>query len=218
MLLAIAGCSHHLVNFSPQRTPPPISLSVADPNNVFQSDLDRIKKYENIIKSSPIPVFVMTQEELPDKLQKYLKLKVIGKLHGLYVSSSYDPNMPREFIFLNKNDTAEEIMITYFHEYQHHLCQIKKCYCIKDNHLPKDEKLIYSIIREKHALENELRQSLKLKDPYLVKTAYTSLCRYILYSNEYSYKMAGIMMVDGDLWNETVKFLKEREGIIEIVR
>jgi len=218
MLLAIAGCNYPSVSFvSSKKIPPPFSL-LADPNNASPSYLKRIEKYNDILKSSPVPIFVMDQDDLPEKLKEFLKLPVLGILHGVYVANSKDKEMPNKFIFINNRNSPEATVVTFFHEYQHYLCEKKGCYCISDNHLPKDEKMLYSILREKHALENELRQSLKLKDPYLISNSFVSLTNYILYNKECIYKLAAVMMVDGKLWNQATKFIVEQEGKIKKVR
>ena len=149
----------------------------------------------------------MDVNDLPKNLFTF-KGRSIETIYGLFVMNEVDPRFPDEFIFINKNSSLEMIMITFFHEYQHYTCRKTKCYCSKKL-LSKDEDIIMRIVREKHAIENELRASLELKDVYLLTLSILSISNYILYDNDCVYKLASICIIDGKLWNEALSFLRE---------
>ncbi len=141
ILLTIQGCNH-LFFSSPktdQKTPTPFSFVDNAPNNVNLKYLLRMSRYDKIIKSTSIPVFIMDQNELSYKLPDKLKTT---KLYGMFISNNFDPNWPKEFIFINKNTTPEQIITTYFHEYQHYKCIKYNCFCINNLVFKKMIKLL----------------------------------------------------------------------------
>lgn len=211
-LLVFTGCNSQFIH-TPIEYTYPFSFShfiIKDPNNIGEEYSQRIKKYNDILASSSVPIFIMDQEDLPEELKKSIKLKNIDRVSGLYFSNSKYKTMPHRFIFINKENSPELIMITFFHEYQHYLCEISGCYCNKDNFLPEDERIIYSIFGEKHAIENELRRSLELKDINLIKTSILSISNYILHDQSCTYKMASTCIINKDLWNKSIEFLLNR--------
>lgn len=189
-LLIATGCNHSSINSS---------LSIIVPNNIPPA-------YVDILKSSLIPIFIMNQDDLSERIKTFIKLETLGKISGLYVTNTKDKIFPDEFIFINIDGSPETIVTTFFHEYQHYQCKITNCRCSRSNSFPKDEQIVFSILREKHAMENELRESLKLKDSRLIKNALLSISNYILYGNNCIYKMAAISIYDKKLWKEAGKF------------
>ena len=83
-LLIIIGCSPYSpkINF-PIKSPPIFSFANKDPNNTNTEYIKRMKKYDNIIRSSPIPVFIMDQNDLPSVLNNSLQYASLGQIYGL---------------------------------------------------------------------------------------------------------------------------------------
>jgi hypothetical protein len=189
VLLIATGCSNSSINSS---------LSIIGPNNIPPAYID-------ILESSPIPIYIMDQNDLPVEI----KLKTLGKLSGLYVINAKDETFPDEFIFINIDNSPETIVTTFFHEHQHYQCKKTNCRCTRSNSFPKDEQIVFSILREKHALEGELRRSMNLKDPDLVKNVILSISNYILYGKNCVYKMAAVCIYDKELWKEAVIFISD---------
>lgn len=200
VLLIIVGCGSQAVK---KTTPPPFLLN--------ELNIQRIEQYNAILNSSPIPVFLMDPNELPESLKVSIRINTLGKLFGLYIRNNKEETLPNEFIFININYTPETVLITFFHEYQHYQCAKTNCYCMGSEYLPKEEQIIFSALREKHAMENELRQALKLKDYHLIQNAFISISNYILYSQECTYKLAAISVVGGGLWDEAAKIISKTE-------
>ena len=219
-LLLIAGCISQVIEVKTEKNiPPPWSWNVKDPNNITQNHIKRLEKYNDILKSSPIPIFIINQHDLPEELKPFIEMGFFEKLHGLYATKIENKIWPDEFIFINSDASPETIIVTFFHEYQHYKCKINNCYCVAPNNLPKDEQIVYAVLREKHAMENELRMSLNLKDSSLVLNSYISTAHYILYSKNCIYKMAAICIIDGELWEQAGDFLSRLEkGKVEKVR
>lgn len=206
-ILIISSCNSHLTNPGLKRkSPPPYSLLVKDLNSVTPEYIKRMEKYNTILKSCPIPIFIMDINDLPEKLKPSLSSKPLKKLYGLYIIDNIDGTWPDEFIFINKNNSPESIIITFFHESQHYQCRTNKCYCFVSP-FSDDEKIILTSLKEKHSMENELRESLKLKDPHLIANTISSIANYILYSQDCAYKMAATSIAGGELWNKSYAFL-----------
>ena len=223
--MILTGCSFSTLNYDRSgvfpRTPPPFSFLDQDPNNIDILRLERMRQYDSIIKSSPIPVFVIYQKDLPQIiLEDIFKNRDPNQmdLYGLFVEDSADASWPKSFIFINKNASAEKIITTYFHEYQHYKCKKTGCFCSNYSVFSPEDKIIASIIREKHALLNELRRGLEMRDEYLVQNTIESIVRYILNDGEYTYKLASISIVYGEIWNKAIDFLIYIKGLEKKVR
>ena len=188
-----------------------IETSTSFPSNRDTNNLtyiERLKIYNKIIQSSPIPVMIVDQNSLPEKITNPLKDK-FTIVYGLYIADANDSLWPKEYIFINKKYSIETKLTTFFHELQHYRCRITKCYCYSSSVFSEDEKIIATILKEKHALENELRMGLEMKDPYLLENSVISIINYILYDKDYIYKIASLSIFDGPYWKKSIKFLKE---------
>lgn len=209
LLLIFAGCSYHQLSKQELevKSPPKFLFSIDDPNNLTPDILERINSYNTILSSYDIPIFIIKYEDLPEGLKKDVNLSTIGKIYGLYITNTRDKTWPDKFIFINIDITPEEIITSIFHEYQHHLCNITQCYCSAPNTFPKDEQMIFTILKEKHAMENEFKESLRLEDPVLLLTCIRSVSNYILLGTNCTYKEASMSIYDGELWKEATDFL-----------
>ncbi len=181
-------------------------FSKKDANNL--TFIERFKIYNEIIQSSPIPVIIADQNSLPEKIIKSLKDK-FTIVYGLYIADANDILWPKEYIFINKKYSIETQLTTFFHESQHYRCRITKCYCHSKSVFLEDEKIIATILKEKHALENELRMALEMKDPYLIENSILLMINYILNYDNQIYKIASLCVLDGSYWKKSIKFLKE---------
>ena len=151
-------------------------------------------------------VVIVDQNSLPEKITKSLAKITI---YGLYVADGIDLTWPKEYIFINEEYSPETRLTTFFHEYQHYKCRITKCYCSSSSIFLEDEKIIATILKEKHALENELRMALEIKDPYLIENSIISIVKYILFDNDHIYRIASLSVTEGPYWEKSLKFLKE---------
>ncbi len=188
-------------------TPPLFSLTTYDPNHTNPKFIKKMKEYDKIIKSSEIPVFIMSQKDLPEDFRSSVIISKLGTLYGLYIKNGTKLLYPKRFIFINIDATPEEIIITFFHEYQHYQCDINNCYCSTSNNLPEDEQMFFSVLREKHAIENELKESLRLKDSALVIVCVRQIASLILYGKDCTYKIGAISIYRDDLWKKAGEFM-----------
>ncbi len=222
LMIIFISCNKQLINprdAIPQVIPPPFSFLDIDPNNTNLEYINRMKQYDKIIQSSPVPVFIIKKDNLPKYLIASLQLELIKKLFGLYVINSTDFAWPKEFIFINRESSPESILSTYFHEYQHYQCQITSCYCVMTSSLPEDEQIIVRALREKHAIENELKVALEMKDDKLIKRVVLSITFFILYNEDCTYKMASLSVVKGKYWGKAIIFLLQlQKGKEEKIR
>lgn len=217
-ILIITSCNQQLsnpYNLIEKIKPPLFSFLDKDPNNSNITYIKRMKKYDKIIKSSPIPIFVIKQNDLPRYLVNALNLELVPQTYGLYVTNTIDPSWPKEFIFINIESSSEMILTTFFHEFQHYKCKITQCYCSKPFLFPPDEQIIIRILKEKHAIENELKESLDMQDIYLVNNVFISITKYILFSNNCIYKMASLSVINGRIWEKANIFLLRLKKIKE---
>ena len=221
MTLILVGCSNQVSNISlEKKTLIPFSSLRSDPNITSSEYLNRIEKYNIVLRSSPIPIFLTDIENMPAEVSNALANNSFSKIYGLYVINSKNESMPKEYIFINIDLPIESIVTTYFHEYKHYQCFKKGCYCVslKDT-VMENEKIILAILREKHAIEYELLEALKSKDQHLIKDVFMSISNYILYDKNPVYKMAALSVADSVEWIEAILFLANIEqGKSEKVR
>jgi hypothetical protein len=213
------GCSSQITSEVNCQTisPPPFSFLDKDPNNILFEHVERMKRYDEILKSSPVPVFVIEQKDLPDIYNLVDANGKEKKYFGLYVPSCPIPQWPKTFIFLEKTASVEQIMTSFFHETQHHTCRLTECACKGDEEVfgPNDT-VITSILSEKHAILNEFHMGWKLKDSYLLNNSFLLTVGYITRSDSITYKAAGIGVTEEEIWNKTVNYLADLEFIFSI--
>ncbi len=190
------------------KSPPVFSFTEIDPNSIVLEYMARMERYDVIISSSPIPVFIMPQAALPNKFYPQSK-----GIFGLYVDSHSNELWPEKFIFINSVYSAEQIITSYFHEIEHYVCSASNCICSnKDKVLMMDDSIISAILREKHAMVNELTMSWEAKDSKLIAQSLTTISRYIISENpNLIYKMAAISATKDPIWDKSYDYLKKLE-------
>ncbi len=209
IFLIFAGCQSPTLDIAIKnvKTPPPFSFLEKTPQNKTFEHIARMRRYDKILESSPIPVFVISQEELPQNL--FIISDRENKFYGIYVEKSPDDSWPSKFIFLNKNESANQIMTTYFHEYGHYKCEMSKCVCYVDNMGFGKSKILSIILKEKHAMINELEMSWEMSDTYLLSRSIITIANYALNNNSGLYQMAAIAATEEDIWKKIMNYLKE---------
>ena len=203
IIFFISGCfSDYTPYIVDSLFPSSFSFIDIDPNNINQEYVLRMKRYDDIIKKCPIPIFVMSQKDLPIEFFN-IKDKV---LLGLYNNTFKLNKWPSNFIFLNKDLFATQIMAAFFHEYGHYLHDINNCICFS-----MDEGIVSSILREKHALLNELEMAYKIKDFILLEESFKNIFAYVLSNNtrDIIYRIAALSAAEGEIWNKALKYLIE---------
>lgn len=185
--------------------PPQYSLlNAIDPNTVSSEYLDRIKNYDRILNESPVPVFIISIEEFASKIflkintyQTVLKISDINIL-GMYFYGNSVDGFPEEFIFINKALTPEQIIVTYFHELGHYYHLKSKC----------EGCAIDPVIRETHAIYNELKMGWEHELPYALESAIRTMAIYAVKPHaDMIYKMATFKVMETDLWKKTMAHL-----------
>ncbi len=179
-------------------------LERIDPNTVSSEYLIRITNYDRILDSSPIPVFIISIEEFTSKI--FLKIKTprpmfkISDINilGMYFHGKVVDDLPEEFFFINSALTPEQIMVTYFHELGHYYHLKNKCKgCFAD-----------PIIRETHAIYNELKMGWQHELPHVLESAIRTMGIYAVRKDaDMIYKMATFAVMETDLWKETMAYL-----------
>jgi len=188
----------------------PTDFSLLDSANPESEDsyLARMEKYDNILKASPIPIYLLSSEEFASeiflKIGNRYPLEKISRVNimGMYFHGQKFEKWPNEFIFINKNLTPEQVIVTYFHEVGHYYHRINKCQECIDN----------PIKREEHALYNELKMGWEHDAPKVLESSIRTMALYMTDKNSnISYRMATSEIMGTDLFRQTMKYLKEVE-------
>jgi len=175
-----------------------------DPNTVSEEYLARIENYDRILRSSPIPVYVLSIEDFTNQI--FLEVGsnfTLGKISdinilGMYLYGSPVENLPPEFIFINKALIPEQIMATYFHEIGHHYHMKEGCKGCLESHT----------IRESHAIHNELKMGWEQELPYVLRSTVITMKIYITRKDaDLVYKLASFEVMKTDLFKQTVEYL-----------
>jgi len=174
--------------------PPVFSFLEIDPNNTDVNYTNRMTKYNDIIKKCPIPICIIDQKDLHSDFVKLTGLADKNiRLLGLYVCGNDIKGWPEEFIFINRNQSPEKILSTYFHEYTHYIHRDINCYCWAFNE---------TLIQEAHALTNELRLAFDYKLPEVLKSSYASIWQCMIEPNTLrTYRIASLMVSEGIVFN-----------------
>ena len=101
LLILFVGCNSFVSNelslekdrnpsLIPINIPPSFSFLFIDPNNINPIYVQRMQRYDTILKTSPVPVFVMDTKNLPNSLKISLKNKTNYKICGLYIINNID--------------------------------------------------------------------------------------------------------------------------------
>ena len=191
-----------------EKTPPAFTFTEKDPNSIVLEYIARMERYDAIISSSPVPVFIMPQAALPNEFYPQSK-----GLFGLYVDSHSNGLWPKRFIFINSIYSTEQILTSYFHEIKHYVCAASNCICSnKDKVLMMNDSIVSAILREKHAMVNELTMSWEAKDSKLIAQSLTTIAKYIISENpNLIYKMAAISATEDPIWDKSYDYLKKLE-------
>ena len=152
-----------------------------DPNNVLKIDPNvfeekfnkwainydkKLKKYQLILKKSPIPIIISSQTVLFNTSLIFKDIDWSNKRFlGLYFSNCKIDGLPKEFIFINGKISIDKKITAYFHELGHYYCYTTICYCFKREIKNND------ILSEAHALRHEIEESIKLNLPIVLSTA-----------------------------------------------
>ena len=182
-------------------------MESADPESDNEY-LERMERYDEILASSPIPVYIISETEFMEdifmKADNNYPLEKISDVNilGSYFFGQTIKAWPDEFIFINKRLTPEQIMVTYFHEIGHYFHRKSGCQWCIDN----------PIIRESHAFYNELKMSWEYELPYVLESSVRTMALYAIdKKSNMTYKMAVFEVMKTDLWKQTMTFLKEQE-------
>jgi hypothetical protein len=203
LLLFVSSCSSHR---SPQIVtiaPPIFSFASIDPNNTDEKYATRMIKYDQILNTSPIPVFVMNVGKLDPRIPKRNGIKQDDKfLFGLYSHNEPIEGWPLDFIFINDKTTPEQMIVTYFHEVGHYHCTKKKCFCLKD-----------TIMREQHAIIHELEMGWKYDCFLALESSIRMIGEYATSINEdlKMYHMASNNIIKTEIWKKTINHLIKME-------
>lgn len=192
--------------------PPAFSFVLIDPNNFDEAYAQRMEKYDRILATSPIPVYIIDVDDLAQELKsqailtiEIVDIKIIDiefteySVYGTYFKNTGTKGWPSEFIFINKNLTPEDIIATYAHEIGHYEHNKNNCECF----VKKD-----FIMIEEHAFLNELRVGLHYNDPEMLETSIRIMGSYTLGNggNLY-YKLAIFNVMKSDLWRTAIAYL-----------
>jgi len=194
-------------------TTSPSSLTLAPPGYYLLDNADpeesneylaRMEKYDSILATSPIPIFIIDIEDFASeiflKIGNRYPLEKMSRINilGMYFYGNPLQNYPHEFIFINKSLTPEQMIVTYFHEIGHYYHRINKCQECIDN----------PINREKHALYNELKMGWEYDVPLVLESSIRTMALYATDEKaNTSYKMATFEVMKTDLWKQTMAYL-----------
>tara|TARA_Y100000310_G_scaffold345515_1_gene465861 strand:+ start:8908 stop:9621 length:714 start_codon:yes stop_codon:yes gene_type:complete len=169
---------------------------------------NRLTTYNNILKTSPVPLFLLPAAEFQETYIKRAKLTHFAKkeLAGLYVTNNKVRGWPEAFIYIKQELTPEEIISSFFHELGHHYCHMIKCSCLLK--LRGEEG---SVEAELHAMETEIREAIKLDRGEVLGISIVSLANHVHSKNEESiYKKAAIEMKDSKVFQDAIDYLSQK--------
>ena len=180
----------------------------ADPNTVSPDYMERMKKYDAILATSPVPVYIIDETEfITDiflKIDSNYPLEKMSNINilGLYFYGKNVGKWPNEFIFINKRLNPDQIIVTYFHELGHYMHRKNGCKGCIDN----------PITRESHALYYELKMGWEYELPYALESSIRTMALYtVSKDSNITYKMAVFEVMKTSLWKQTLTFLKDCE-------
>ena len=214
VLFLITGCSDATLvpAIVEKLSPPSFSFLEIDPNNTDLEYVTRMQEYDMIIQSSSVPVFIINQDDLHEEF--YTMNGVKKEYFGLFIEgNNIIREWPKEFFFLRKSVSAEQIVTSYFHELQHYKCVITKCICSdKNSELADNSSIISAILREKHAMVNELEMGWGFQDQLLVCQSVQNIISYIIVEDtNLVYKMAAISVTEEEIWNKSIDYFLKKE-------
>ncbi|MHA1468945.1 MAG: hypothetical protein ACTSSP_00135 [Candidatus Asgardarchaeia archaeon] len=200
---------------------PSFSFSGMDPNNLQIDYAVRMEKYDEILSSSPIPVFVMSMNEfafdflyyfLDDPNSIGLKVSSVEDINilGMYVINHGVKGWPNEFIFINEALAPRQIMVVYAHEIGHYNCQKIHCKCLNPHDL---------VLSELHGLLNELQVAWDHDLPIVMESSIRIMASQIIDPDtDLHNKIAIALIMDFEIWEKSIKYLKDQEEIINKIR
>ncbi len=179
-------------------------LSGIDLDIISLEYMMRMKKYQAILKESPIPVYVISTKDFATKI--FLKMgdyplekKIVDtNILGMYFYGQELDGYPNQFIFINKDLTPEQILVTFFHEIGHYYHQKEKCEGCATN----------VITREAHAFYNELLMGWSYDTPHALESSIRTMAMYAIGGgSSMAYKSAVFEVMRTDLWTQVMKYL-----------
>lgn len=227
ILLFVFSCSPLQKPVVPIFQPPEFSFVPKDINDVDEKYIGRMKKYDRIMSTSPIPVYVIDVEifkkDFPTKSIvieikpadpndpnsiEILDIKVTDvNLLGAFMYRQKKAGWPETFIFINNSLKPSEMISAYAHEIGHYEHKKNECLCMSG---------LFPIMAEEHAFIHELKMGWKYDDPPMLKAAVRVMGTYIVDENSDSlYRNAVINVMKTEIFKKTMAYLLILEGINE---
>ena len=209
---------HNIKAYSPN-----YSIKITDPN---LTSPDRLaSRYNEILCSSPIPVYVMPLSNFVSGFVSKITMKnnlfddllspslifniepieiksppiVQTTLMGLYFKGRKIENWPSEFIYINPSRGPHEVIASFFHEIGHYECVQKRCFCISMN----------TEISEYHAMVSQIDKSIKNKTPLALFYSYLDFHVYLRHPDQNDpYSKASKMLYNSEHWIRMERYFK----------
>lgn len=188
--------------------PPTFSFVSLDPNSTDEAYVKRMEKYDRILATSPIPVYIMDMNDLAQEFllqQTTMDMEIVDiklvdyNVYGVYFSGQKVNSWPKEFIFINKSLTPEAIIATYAHEIGHYEHKKNGCICM----ILRDP-----VMMEEHAFLHELQVGWDYNDPIMLDTSVRIMASYVFGdSTNLYYKFAVFRVMKTNLWHSTMAYL-----------
>ena len=180
--------------------------------NLFPSKITN-KEFKNLLKSSPVSVFIKSKEEFKKgyiiKKHKKINPKNYKHVAGKFVIKSKIKGYPGPFIYVQKNRSIESKFITLFHELGHYQCYKDNCVCLYERDIK---------IMEKHAISYVLKESLKTKNIRYIVNSMLEIEGYVkLGGSDPSFRPyyeASEEIKETQTWVDAVNFLINYDSLI----
>jgi hypothetical protein len=165
----------------------------------------KMEKYDRIIKKCPIPVIIIPRHDLPFEYRSHFGFDING---AYFYEDEAIENLPKEFIFINKDSSPENILSTYLHEYSHYDHHTKECLCFF---------LADHTLAEAHAIYNSLKYSLNYNLPDVADTIVLKIIGwYKDKETPIEYRVAALSVIQNDLFVDALRYLKDKSTLMTI--